>query len=361
MKFNNIKKIIVLISMFAYSLSYAYISIYSATDSGYVSNKYNEELKRPIASLTKVMNVMVALDIIKEEKISLDEYVSIDENVLSIKETGILFKKGDKIKLTDLLKAELVYSANNAAYAVAYRLGGLDKFVARMNQKAKILNMKNTEFYTPAGLPTSYTNKPLDISTAKDLYILALESLKYNKMLEWSNSKFLEYNKIKYYNRNKILSKNGNYGLKTGYHSLSMYNMIGINKINDINLITVSLGDETEEGRFETQMKASIDFKNSLKLLVKKDGIYGDIKVKDSKEKKLSAKFSKDFYYINTDVIIKEIVYDLKGKIKVGDKVGEVQFYTYNNKYITKVDLLANTSTNKLNFFEKLLKKILKF
>lgn len=92
----------------------------------------------------------------------------------------------------DLLRAENIYSANNAAYLVAKHIGNgsIDKFVELMNEKAKELGMKNTKFYTPAGLPTSMTGRQLDTSTADgNLYLLAMAAMKDKRIREWAEEK----------------------------------------------------------------------------------------------------------------------------------------------------------------------------
>lgn len=346
-------KKLIFIFIFA-NITFSALSQYSITIYKDEISAYNENKIMPIASLTKLMNVITALDILKEKNISLDTEIIIDRKVLDIKESGINFKLNDKIKIRDLLKAQLVYSANNASYAIAYNLGGLDYFVYRMNKKAKDLNMLDTTFYTPAGLPTHYTNMPLDISTAKDLYLLTIEALKNEMIIKWASSEFFEYNNIKYQNRNKLLNNQGNYGLKTGYHSLAGFNMIAVSKVKGIDLISISLADDSEKDRINTQLEMIKNFDNSIKKYISKDSLYGNIYVKDSKEKSITAIFADDFYYYTDNIIIKEKINNLTGNININDKVGEVSFYTSENKHIKTIDLLAKTSTRKLNFFEKM-------
>ena len=157
------KKVVILIIMIITHVNFSFVSAYSITNTGYVAYKYNENEIRPIASLTKVMNIMVALDEVKKGHISLNDKVTITDDMVKINETGIDIKKGDKIRLEDLLKAQVVYSANNAAYATAYYISknNIENYIELMNAKAQQLQMTNTKFYTPAGLPVSYTHLTL--------------------------------------------------------------------------------------------------------------------------------------------------------------------------------------------------------
>ena len=74
-------------------VNFSFVSAYSITNTGYVAYKYNENEIRPIASLTKVMNIMVALDEVKKGHISLNDKVTITDDMVKINETGIDIKK----------------------------------------------------------------------------------------------------------------------------------------------------------------------------------------------------------------------------------------------------------------------------
>ncbi len=339
-------------------MSFCFESGYSVTDTNDVVFKYNENEIKPIASLTKVMNVMVTLDMVKQGLVKLDDYVTITRPMTLINESGIDIKVGDRIRLSDLLKAQLVYSANNAAYAVAYYVSNnnLDKFIELMNKKAVQLDMKNTTFYTPAGLPTRYTRMPLDVSTASDLSKMARHALEYPEILQFSSLKSIKINGKSYKNRNKILGIEGNFGMKTGFHNLSGFNMIGVSKINGLTLINITLDDKTDKEKFKSQLELSKHFKEKLVKLFKKDQYYAKLNVKNSKEKTIDTRLSSDFYYLNSQVKVYEKIYNLSGSIEKNSKVGEISIYSLNNKLITKIDILASTSTRKLNIFERILK-----
>ena len=153
---------------------------YIATTDGKVLKDKMSRQKHPIASLTKVMNILVALDQVDRGNAKLDDKVCFTPETVNMGGSWLNAKAGDCYTLRDLLRAEIIYSANNAAYLVAYHIGhgNYDNFVKLMNEKAKELGMKDTHYYTPAGLPSSMTKKNMDISTAYDMYLLGKRAIR---------------------------------------------------------------------------------------------------------------------------------------------------------------------------------------
>ena len=159
---------------------------YIATKDGKILKKEYENKIHPIASLTKVMNIIVALDQIDKGNANLEDRVCFTSENANIGGSWLNVKSGDCFMLRDLIRAEIIYSANNAAYLVANHIGkgNIDNFSKLMNEKAKELGMNNTTFYTPAGLPTSMTGKGMDISTAYDLYLLGKKAIEDERIRE---------------------------------------------------------------------------------------------------------------------------------------------------------------------------------
>ncbi len=345
------KKICILcIILFQSIVSFSYKSAYSALDNGVVILSKDADTVRPLASLTKLMTLAVALDSVDKGQTTLFNMVKIEYND-KFGESSVPLIKGDLISFEDLMKSALVYSANNAAYSISKYISKTeDNFVKLMNKKAKELGMNNTKFYTSTGLPTKYTGKKLDVSTAKDMYILANYLLKDERILEWSSQKRIKVKKHYYDNRNKILGKNGNIGLKTGFHRKAGYNMVGLNKIKDNTLITITLNDDTLNNRFRSQLKITGNYIKSLKKIYSKDKLYKKIEMKKSKEKYLSTKLEEDFYYHNKNFKVVENIKELNAGIKKGDIIGELQIYD-NDILVKKINILASSNLTKLSFW----------
>ena len=220
---------------------------YIATTDGKVLKDKMSRQKHPIASLTKVMNILVALDQVDRGNAKLDDKVCFTSEIVNMGGSWLNAKAGDCYTLRDLLRAEIIYSANNAANLVAYHIGhgNYDNFVKLMNEKAKELGMKDTHYYTPAGLPSSMTKKNMDISTAYDMYLLGKRAIRDERLRAWMKESELvlqnsEGEDVVYNNRNHLLDQFGIYGLKTGFHAQAGYNMIVSSKIGNLEIISVS-------------------------------------------------------------------------------------------------------------------------
>ena len=214
----------------------------------------NADTMYPLASVTKVMSLLVTFDEINAGNISLNDSVRISKTPLKYGGSGIPLKEGQIFVLEDLIKASAVYSANNATYAIAEYVGegSIFNFVAKMNKKLKQLGLQNDiKYHTPAGLPTRNTKMPMDEGTPRGIYKLSIEALKYDKYIEIAGIKNTKiYNgKISIRNRNHLIGEDGVYGIKTGFHKEAKYNITVAVKFEGIDLIIVVMGGETYKTR----------------------------------------------------------------------------------------------------------------
>ena len=197
---------------------------------------------------------MVTFDEINAGNSSLSDSVRISKNPLKYGGSGIPLKAGQIFILEDLIKASAVYSANNATYAIAEYVGNgsVFGFVAKMNRKLKEYGLENQiKYHTPAGLPTRVTKQPMDEGTARGIYKLSIEALKYKKYIEIAGIKKTKiYNeKISIRNRNHLIGENGVYGIKTGFHKEAKYNIAVASKFEGTDVIIVVMGGETYKTR----------------------------------------------------------------------------------------------------------------
>ena len=349
------KKYILIILVFISINSFTSFASYSISEYGDVFFDENSDELWPTASIAKVMNVIVALDEVDKNNISLDDEIYFDKETVNIKGSHIKVSLDKKYTLRSLLESEIVYSANNSAYAVAKYVGkgSVDTFVELMNKKAREMGLKNTTFYTPAGLPTSITKMPLDISNAKDLYKIGKYVLNDKRILEWSSKNSIEIDGNKYINRNKNLGFYGNIGLKTGFHSIAKFNMLGINKINGINIINITLGDDSDTLRVIEQNKLAKNVCEQFRTIYKKDEFYSKIEVPNSNEKKVEAIFGKDFIFYTTDFSIEEKIEKLDGTVNIGDKIGEI-IISKNRQIIDIIPIIARTNATKLSMLGRI-------
>ncbi|MBM7681510.1 D-alanyl-D-alanine carboxypeptidase [Pullulanibacillus pueri] len=204
---------------------------------------YGKDIHKPmrIASITKVMTAILAI-----ESGKLDKTVTVSDNAFGTEGSSLYLKKGEKIKLKDLVYGLLLRSGNDAAVAIAEAVGGSKEgFVYLMNKKAKELGMLDTTFANPHGL-----DDELHRSTAYDMALLTKYAMK--------NPTFQKMFKTKYYtapqegekwdrkwkNKNKLLF-NYDYstGGKTGYTKKTGRTLISTASNDDKNYIVVTLND----------------------------------------------------------------------------------------------------------------------
>ncbi|MGL4646781.1 MAG: D-alanyl-D-alanine carboxypeptidase family protein, partial [Cetobacterium sp.] len=212
-------------------------------DEGNVFYQENSTHKYPLASVTKVMTILVTLDEIRKGNIGLYDEVTVDWEILSAGGSSIPMESGEKIIVLDLLKSAAIKSANNAAYALAKHSGkgSIPRFIDMMNAKAKSLGLENElEFHTPAGLPDHMTRKKLDMGTANGIYRLSIEALKYPEYIAIARQKTAEIKNGSYKLKSTIhlLGKEGIYGLKTGYHTKSRFNITVLSDKDNANIVT---------------------------------------------------------------------------------------------------------------------------
>lgn len=347
------RKIIFILLVLVSNFSFSYYTAYAGLENGEIILSDKATHKRALASLTKVMTIAVILDAVDKGEITLNDLVKIEDRV-NVGESSVPLVAGDRISVEELLKSALIYSANNAAYALAiYLCGSEDKFVEKMNRKALYLGMFDTTYYTSTGLPTSISKKKLDTSTAKDQYILARYIIKDKRVLKWADQKYVRVKGLYYKTRNTILGKNGNIGLKTGFNLSAGFNMIGLFKIYSNKLIVVTLGDLSPSQRANSQLKISENYKNTLFKIYSDETVFDNVVIKDSRENKIKTKLAKSFYYPKKGIDYKIILdKNIKGSVKIGQKIGIVEFF-YKDKKITEIDLLADENTQTLSIWGK--------
>jgi len=182
---------------------------------------FAKDIDKPVspASLTKIMTSFMAI-----ESGRMNEDVVITKEATMVEPTKAGFRPGDRIKLRDLVKAAMVNSSNDAAFAIAIHLGGgsVDAFVSAMNMRARSLGMTNTRFTNPAGFDTGIFAG--NSTTARDLMILtehAIRNPEFNEIARLNKAVFTEQTTRKAFSlntHNKLLDLYPyTVGIKTGF------------------------------------------------------------------------------------------------------------------------------------------------
>ena len=210
----------------------------------------NENDPLEIASMTKMMTTLLALEADERGEAKLDGMVNVSAAASKIGGSQVYLAEKEKFTLGELLKCVMIMSANDAAFAVAETLGGnVDEFVAMMNKRAGQLGMKSTKFNNPHGLPQKGANNK---SSALDMAMLARELLKYPKLLEWTSTKLDTFRdgKFQLSNRNSLVGRcQGVDGMKTGFYAQAGYCVTATCLRNDRRMIAVIIGAPSKKER----------------------------------------------------------------------------------------------------------------
>lgn len=332
------------------------------SSSGEVLYEKNADEKLAPASMTKIMTMLLIMEAIDNGNITFDDEVTITKEAASMGGSQVFLKEGEVYKVSELLKGIAVASGNDAAVAMAERIGGsVEGFVNMMNEKAKALNLSNTNFVNPHGLDVEN-----HYSSARDMAIMAKELLKHEKILEYSSiyEEYLTKNdgsKTWLVNTNKLIKfYNGADGLKTGFTKSAGYCLTATAKKNDLRLISVVMKEDSTNARTEDTVKMLNYGFNTYKLNVIKDSneILGRIKVvggkKDYAEIVLKnpatklLKISEQSQDYTFNILIDEI----KAPIKKGDVIGTAQILDTDGNVVTNVDLTVKEDILKANFWD---------
>ena len=225
---------------------------------GNILYESNPDERLPIASVTKVMTMLLIMEAVDSGKISLDDMVTVSENAMSYGGSTMFLETGEQLTVNDMLKGIAVASANDGCVAMAEHLAGSESaFVDMMNEKAKKLGMENTHFMNTNGL-----DEEDHYSSARDVAIMSRELMKHETIFNYTSiwMDTLRGGKFQLANTNKLIRfYDGANGLKTGSTSKALCCLSAAAKRNDMQLIAVVLGAPTSAERFASA-KSLLDY-----------------------------------------------------------------------------------------------------
>lgn len=254
---------------------------------GKVLYEQNPNLRIPPASFVKVMTLYLVYDAIRAGQMKIDDLVTVSEMAWKrgwkTEGSKMFIKVGDRVKVEDLMKGVAIASGNDACVALAEHLSGSEEtFVSKMNEKAKFLGLKDTQFKNSDGMPAEG-----QYITAMDMANLSRRYIEdHPEALALHSTVEFEYNGIRQGNRNTLLQKNiGVDGLKTGHIKESGYHLTATAKRDGQRMIAVVMGCEKMKKRApEAQKLLEYGFKNfSTVEAVKKGAPFGPVKVRRGK------------------------------------------------------------------------------
>lgn len=343
-------------------------SILMCMDTGDVIREDNAYEHVSPASVTKIMSLLLIMEAIDSGKISLSDMVTTSENAQSKGGSQIWLETGEHMSVEDLLKAVIIASANDACTALGEYVAGSDSaFVKMMNDKVEELGLKDTNFENCTGLDDTTVNH---YSCAYDLAVIATEVMKYDLIKKYSTVWLdsLRNGETELNNTNKLVNTyDGITGLKTGTTSNAGFCLCATATRDGMSLVSVVLGAETSQERFDLASQL-LDFGfNNYKLCpIEIDSSkITEIKVKNGRLKKtvpVSANY--ESILVTKDCENFEYEYNIKNSVSApvrkGDPLGEIVVMSANSQ-VASVELVASEDIKKVNFsyiFSELIKNI---
>lgn len=212
----------------------------------------NADKPVPTASMAKMMTLLIAMDEIKEGNLTYDTPVTISARASKMGGSQVYLRAASVWPLKNLLIATMVHSANDAAMAIAEKIGGsAESFADLMNAKAQDLGLKNTRFFDPHGLPPKDPAMN-NVMSSRDLAKLGMELMKHPFMRQLAVIPEMEFRNgtlERIYNPNRLLRfYEGATGIKTGYSGPAGFSVTASARRNNMELVCVVTGAKTSRG-----------------------------------------------------------------------------------------------------------------
>ena len=329
---------------------------------GEIIYAYNENAKLPIASMCKIMTLVLIFEDIEAKNMSFEDEIQISENASGMGGSQAFLEANGTYKVNDLVKSIIIASANDSCVAFAEKIAGSENaFVEKMNERAAQLGMSNTIFSNCTGLP-----KPNQYSTAKDVATMLRELLKHKEYYNYSR---IWMDEIKHSggritgltNTNKLIRfYEGCDGGKTGYTSEAGHCLAASANRGGMRLVSVVIGAPDSKTRFEeTKTLFNYGFANySNKMLVDdKRPLDEKVKISNGKINEISVIAAKPYFRFTKRNEKENIVMEfsknskIKAPISKGDIIGQINIYKDNVKLDT-IDVLANESVESKTIFD---------
>ncbi len=327
-----------------------------------VMHAHNERDHLPIASMCKIMTLLLSFEAVDEGALDMSEEICISQRAASMGGSQVFLEANAKYPVKELIKSIVVCSANDSCVAMAERVAGSEElFVEKMNERARRLGMQDTLFANCTGLP-----KEPQYSCARDVAIMLKELLKHEEYYEFGKvwmDKFAhpEGRRTDITNTNKLVRfYDGCDGGKTGFTNEAGFCLAATAKRGDMRIISVVIGEESSANRFE-DVRATFDyaFANYTVSPIAQVGVPIEQVAKVSGGKKDSVMLipERSAYAFTkrgekSNVTVELQIKKIKAPVTQGEAVGELLIFKEGIE-IDKVPLLAAEDVNKANFMDR--------
>jgi len=325
-----------------------------------IYEKNSHERLKP-ASMTKMMTLLLTFEAIEEGKLKLNDEVIVSMNASGMGGSQILLETGEKITVDNLIKGVAIASGNDAAVALAEKIGGTENyFVELMNNKVKELGLKDTVFKNSHGI-----DEDGHFSSAYDMAHIARELLKHEKILEYTSiyEMYLRENtdrKVWLVNTNKLV-RFYDYidGLKTGYTSGAGYCITLTGIQNGMRMVAVTMNEPSIDLRNKETL-GLLDYgfaQYEMETLLTKDSVVATEPISKSIKRRTDIVPMEDIKILNKkmqnkkNVTYKIEIEKLEAPISNGDQIGKIVLYE-NDKETRTIGLTVKENIDKANIFE---------
>lgn len=324
----------------------------------------DENKRLPIASMCKIMTLLLTFEGIDNGVLSMNDEVSVSENAAGMGGSQVFLEANAKYPVRELIKSIVVCSANDSCVALAETIAGSEAlFVDKMNEKAKELGLENTLFANCTGLPKEpQYSSAIDVAKMLNSLIRHEEYFEFGKI--WMD-KFQHpegrYTEISNTNR-LVRFYDGCDGGKTGFTNQAGFCLAATAKRGNMRIISVVIGEENSKRRFD-DVRATFDYafaNYSLKTVVDSSKpLEEKVIAVGGKVKEITVKPQRDSYVfgkkgekenVTTEISLSKSV---KAPVKAGEQVGEIAVYKDGVK-ADCVPLVALEDCGKANLFDGL-------
>jgi len=225
---------------------------------GRILSEQNAHQPFPVASMTKMMTLLIVMENIRDGSMTMDSPVTVTAAASKIGGSQVFLKQGEVFPLKDIIAAAMVHSANDAAYALAEKVAGsAEAFVPMMNDRAAKLGMKDSHFYSPHGLPAE-PGQPEDQMSAYDAAKLGIEIMKFPYLAQLAKVKNMPFRggQFQLRNPNHLLDMyDAATGIKTGFTNKAGFCVTAGARRGDLDLVCVVMGSKQKNGDFKAAIK----------------------------------------------------------------------------------------------------------
>lgn len=316
----------------------------------------------PPASVTKIMTMLLVMEALANNQITLEDQVVVSELASSMGGTQLYLEPGEVKTIEELMKGIAIRSANDACVAVGEHLAGSEElFVQRMNEKAKELGMENTHFVNSNGLPAEG-----HVTSAYDIALMSRELLKYPEIHRWLTTWMDSVVVGKKQSTQELVNTNrlirfydGATGIKTGYTTEAKHCLSASATRGNTTFIAVIMGAPSSQIRFSEAAKLlDYGFANYNTVdVIEKESTLGALPVQKGKVTEINGIAREEFKLlvkkgeeaqVDQEIILPQY---LQAPVKKGEKIGEA-IISLNGKEVGRVDIITPEDIEKASFLD---------